>query len=175
MPVPSLGLRLNSSHFPSGYEAISYGRGTWLFHMLRHMLLDAESKSAGKGPAPARTEEPFVRALRKLRERYAGKDISTQELLAVFEEDLPSSLWYERRKSLDWFMESWVQGTSVPHFDVRNVKYTPKTGGVSVSGLVVQKEAPPDLVTAVPIYTILGGKQILLGRVFVDASELRFI
>src|SRR5260370_20652279 len=36
----TLGMRLLSSHAPEGYEAISYGRGTWLFHMLRSMLLD---------------------------------------------------------------------------------------------------------------------------------------
>ena len=34
----TLGSRLSSSHFPDGYEAISYGRGTWLFHMLRSMI-----------------------------------------------------------------------------------------------------------------------------------------
>ena len=38
----TFGTRLNCSHFPEGYEAISYGRGTWLFHMLRYMLRDAE-------------------------------------------------------------------------------------------------------------------------------------
>ncbi len=37
----TLGQRLDSSHFPGGYEAISYERGTWLFHMLRSMLHDA--------------------------------------------------------------------------------------------------------------------------------------
>ncbi len=37
----TLGQRLESSHFPEGYEAISYERGTWLFHMLRSMLRDS--------------------------------------------------------------------------------------------------------------------------------------
>ncbi len=36
----TLGTRLLSSEFPEGYEAISYGRGAWLFHMLRTMLKD---------------------------------------------------------------------------------------------------------------------------------------
>ena len=38
----TLGTRLSNSQFPNGYEAISYGRGTWLFHMLRFMMRDAE-------------------------------------------------------------------------------------------------------------------------------------
>ena len=171
----TLGLRLNSSHFPNGYEAISYGRGTWLFHMLRHMLLDAETKRTEKGArGSSGLDEPFVRGLRKLRERYAGKDISTSELLAVFEEDLPPSLWYEGRRSLDWFQQAWVQGTAVPHFSLQSVKFLPKTSGTLVSGVIVQKEGPVDLVTAVPVYGVLGGRQTLLGQVFVDGPETSF-
>src|SRR5579863_2660556 len=41
----TLGLRLSSSQSPNAYEAISYGRGTWLFHMLRTMMRDGERKS----------------------------------------------------------------------------------------------------------------------------------
>ena len=42
----TFGTRLNCSHFPDGYDAISYGRGTWLFHMLRTMLRDASGTAA---------------------------------------------------------------------------------------------------------------------------------
>src|SRR5438552_9582637 len=58
-----LGLRLSSSKFPHAYDAISYGRGTWLFHMLRTMLRDAEPA----GQRGKNTDEPFIRALRTLR------------------------------------------------------------------------------------------------------------
>jgi len=105
----TLGGRLLSSHSPEGYEAISYGRGTWLFHMLRTMLRDAAMQQTGQksGSGP---DEPFVRSLRKLRVRYEGKSISTRELLDVFAEDLPPTLLYEGKRSLDWFLESWVNG-----------------------------------------------------------------
>jgi len=171
----TLGLRLNSSHFPDGYEAISYGRGTWLLHMLRTMLLDAEAKQtrATRSAQPVR-DEPFVRVLRGVRERYAGKEIDTRELLAAFEQELPPSLWYEGRKSLDWFLEGWVQGVALPHFSLRSVKYTPKPGGTTVSGVIVQKGGPQDLVTPVPVYAVVGGKSVLLGRVFGDTPETPF-
>ncbi len=39
----TLGNRLSCSQFPTGYEAISYGRGTWLLHMLRNMMRDART------------------------------------------------------------------------------------------------------------------------------------
>src|SRR5208282_6503695 len=42
----TLGQRLDSSHFPRGYESISYERGTWLFHMLRCMFRDSMAHHA---------------------------------------------------------------------------------------------------------------------------------
>ena len=168
----TLGQRLNSSHFPNGYEAVSYGRGTWLFHMLRYMLLDAESKESRGQRRQA--EEPFVRILRRLRERYAGKEVTTVELLGLFAEDLPSSLRYEGRKSLDWFFDSWMQGVSLPHFSLKNVKYVPRQVGVSITGSIVQTDAPESLVTAVPVYGFVEGKPVFLGTVFVDGPETPF-
>lgn len=171
----SLGLRLNSSHFPNGYEAVSYGRGTWLFHMLRHMLLDAEAKQAGHAEnVRSDREEPFVRALRKVRERYAGKAITTRELFAVFEEDLPRSLWYEGHKSLDWFVQGWVEGAALPHFRTQNVRFVKKANGTEVVGVIAQKDAPQDLVSAVPVYAVTAGKPLLLGTVLADGPETPF-
>jgi hypothetical protein len=170
----SLGLRLNSSHFPNGYEAISYGRGTWLFHMLRHMLLDANASRSKSGQQPPDAEEPFVRALRKVRERYAGKAITTRELFAVFEEDLPRSLWYEGQKSLNWFVQGWIEGVALPHLSTQNVRFVKKAGTTEVSGTIVQKQAPQDLVSAVPVFAMSEGKPVLLGTVMADGPETAF-
>jgi len=172
----TLGTRLLSSHFPGGYEAISYGRGAWLFHMLRSMLQDAAAEDA---PAGSKTgnpaDEPFVRALRNLRERYEGKAISTRELLDVFAEQLPPSLRYEGKASLDWFLDGWVNGTALPRLQLQGVKSTPKARGVIVTGTILQKDAPDTLVTSVPIYAAGGGKAAtLLGRVFADGPESSF-
>ncbi len=165
----TLGGRLLSSRFPAGYEAISYGRGAWLFHMLRSMLRDAAEK---KGPL---SEEPFVAGLRKLRERYEGKNVTTRELLDVFAEDLPPSLRYEGKASLDWFLDGWINGTALPRLQLHDVKLTPKGNGVTVSGIIRQKEAPEDLVTSVPVYGVGTGKPaVLLGRVFADGPETPF-
>jgi hypothetical protein len=173
----TLGTRLSCSHFPMGYEAISYGRGTWLFHMLRYMLQDAEEKSGRRrtGVSEAQAaDEPFVRALRRLRERYQGKSITTQEMLHIFEEELPRSLWYEGRKSLDWFYQGWINGTAVPHLELQAVKYSDKSGSTAISGTIRQKDAPNDLVTSVPVYAVLPGRTVLLGRVFADGPETQF-
>jgi hypothetical protein len=170
----TLGQRLISSHFPGGYEAITYERGTWLFHMLRCMLRDAEAAPRTRSAA-AHPDEPFFRALRKVRERYAGKSVSTQEVIKVFEEELPRSLWFENRRSLDWFLESWVNGTAMPHLEARDVRITPKERGVSVAGVIEQQDAPDDLVTAIPVYGITAtNASVFLGQVLADGPETSF-
>ena len=45
----TLGIRLASSKFPAGYEVITYGRGTWLLHMLRTMFRDASRTTENPG------------------------------------------------------------------------------------------------------------------------------
>jgi hypothetical protein len=172
----TLGARLFSSLSPEGYEAISYGRGTWLFHMLRSMLLDGASpRVSHKGGGVAGPDDPFVRSLRKLRQRYEGKFVSTREMLDVFAEDLPPALRYEGKNSLDWFLDGWVNGTAMPKLGLRGVKFTTKEGATVVSGIILQKQAPEDLVTSVPVYAMVSGKPpLFVARVFADGEETPF-
>jgi Peptidase family M1 domain len=175
----TLGQRLDSSHFPRGYEAISYERGTWLFHMLRSMLRDAmlrDSEAASRSrKGRTNPEEPFFRTLRKIRDRYAGKNLSTQELVQAFEEDLPRPLWYEKRPKLDWFLEGWINGTAIPELEARDIHITEKAGVTTVTGVIVQKHVPDDLVTAVPVYGATPGNALVfLGEVLADGAETGF-
>lgn len=167
----TLGTRLSCSQFPDGYEDISYGRGTWLFYMLRHMMLDAERKNGELG---SEQDDPFIRALRKLRNRYQGESVNARQMLQVFEEELPRPLWYQGHRSLDWFYEGWVKGTAVPRFDVRAVRYVTRPGETSIQGVLLQKNAPKDLVTPVPLYGLHDGKLVFLGQVFADGAETPF-
>ena len=169
----TLGLRLSSSESPNAYGAISYGRGTWLFHMLRSMMRDAERKSGALRSQKAE-DEPFLRALRRLRKEYEGRAINTAQLMTVLEAELPPSLWYEGHKSLDWFYESWVNGTAVPAFGLHGVKFTDKAGSTLITGTVVQDQAPDSLVTAVPLYASVAGRTVFLGHVFAEGKETAF-
>lgn len=168
----TLGNRLSCSQFPQGYEAVSYGRGTWLFHMLRSMMRDGEPPRAKQ--VANDENEPFLRALRRIRERFAGGPMTTREMLGVFQEELPHSLWYEGRKSLDWFYEGWVNGTAIPRYELHNMKYADKEGETVVSGTILQKDAPNDLVTPVPLYAARGGRMVFLRRVFADGPQTVF-
>jgi len=170
----TLGARLQSSRSPQGYEAITYGRSTWLFHMLRTMLDDAEAEQH-MGRISTGVDEPFVRALRRFRERYEGRSVTTEELLGVFAEDLPPALRYEGKSSLDWFLSGWINGTSLPKLQLKAVRFSTKGASVVVTGTILQKDAPSDLVTSIPLYGVQAGKApVLLGRVFADGQESTF-
>jgi len=175
----TLGFRLSSSQFPGSYEPICYGRGTWMLHMLRTMMRDAPDKGSSRVISSRKiADEPFLRALRKLRKEYEDKAVSTSELMRVFESELPPSLWYEGHKSLDWFYESWINGTTIPAFGLRDLKFTDtdkeKSKTTLVTGTLIQDQAPDTLVTAVPVYASIGGKNIFLKRIFAEGQETQF-
>jgi Peptidase family M1 domain len=170
----TLGARLLSSRFPQGYEAITYGRATWLFHMLRTMLDDAEAEQH-RGRFPTGADDPFVRALRKFRERYQGQSVTTKQLLDAFAVDLPPALRYENKSSLDWFLDGWVNGTSLPKLQLKNVRFISKGSTTLVTGAILQKDASASLVTSVPLYAVESGRAtVFLGRVFADGEESTF-
>lgn len=161
----TLGQRLNSSHFPNGYYVISYGRGTWLIHMLRTMLQDGAELSGRHG------DDPFLRVLRKLREQYAGRGISTREFQALVESELPRTIRYEDRASLDWFFDNWVNGTAIPKLELKDVRIERRGSTAVATATLLQTQAPDDMVTSVPIYADTRAGLKLLARVFADGKE----
>lgn len=162
----TLGSRLTSSHFPDGYEIITYGRGTWLIHMLRWMLRDASRTPSN----PNGDDTVFLGLLRNLVQQYRGKEITNSDFEEAVEAVLPRSLWFENRKSLDWFFDGWVNGTAFPQLELSGAKVV----GGTASGTILQNSAPFDLVTSVPVYGVAGDRQIYLGRVFAEGAETHF-
>jgi hypothetical protein len=169
------GTRLSSSRFPDGYDVVAYGRGTWLFHMLRSMLRDAIAAP----PAPTRRgarssegDERFFQVLARLHQGYQGRELSTADLQRAFEAALPPALYYDGRPSLDWFFSGWVNGTAVPRLELKDVRFLRQGGKYVATATLVQEDAPESLVTSVPIYAAAsGGKPVFLGRVFADGPE----
>ena len=163
----TLGHRLNSSFFPDGWNLIAYGRGTWLMHMLRELFREGDHSSD--------PDATLFSVLRGLQHDYAGKQMSTTDMQHAFERALPKSLYYEGKPSLSWFFDGWVNGTAMPHYELTNVHFTRRGTIVHVSAKLLQKDAPAELVTAVPIYAELAkGDSRFIARVFADGEETAF-
>ena len=166
----TLGSRLSSSHFPNGYEVITYGRGTWLMHMLRWMLRDASRSPAD----PSGDDTVFLALLHNLVQQYKGKEITNADFEEAVEAVLPRSLCFENRKSLDWFFDGWVNGTAFPKLELSDEKFVRTAKGLTAGGVIHQNSAPFDLVTSVPVFGVVGERQVYLGRVFAEGAETHF-
>lgn len=171
------GIRLTSSIYPVGYITVAYGRGTWLIHMMREFFRD-DAVAAGESSDP---DARFLAALRDFRLRYEHKAASTRDLMTVLEDHLPefparsakaSEFYYEDKRSLDWFLQGWVQGTSVPSYQVAELKVATREGRSTASFTLVQQQAPESLVTSVPIYAAAAdGTLTFVARAFADGSR----
>jgi hypothetical protein len=162
----TLGARLTSSKFPLAYDKVLYGRGTWMFHMLRSMLRQAGG---------ANNDDLFFAALKSLLARSTGHKISTHDVQLAFEQVLPASVSYEGKKSLDWFFDSWVNDVAIPQFSLDKVSVTASASKAQASGVIHQNFAAKDQVTAVPMYVVEeSGKSRFLGFVFADDAETPF-
>jgi len=162
----TLGNRLNSSIFPAGFDLIAYGRGTWLMHMLRELFRDGALASAEDA------DSLFFSVLRTLQHDYSCRQMSTRDMQRAFERALPSSLYHEGKPSLDWFFNGWVNGTALPKYQLSGVRLERKGTVLRASGKLLQKDAPENLITAIPIYAeTVRGDLRFLSRVFADGDE----
>jgi hypothetical protein len=136
--------------------------------MLRELLRTPNAT----GPA---SDELFLSALRSLQHDLSGKQMSTLDFQRAFERVLPKSLYYDNKRSLDWFFDGWVNGTAQPRYEIRTARTLRQGNDVRISGKLLQKDAPDELITAVPIYAELGkGDLRFVSRVFADGPETSF-
>jgi hypothetical protein len=172
----TLGYRLSSSVFPNAYIPVTYGRGLWLLMMLRDYFADYEKLEA-KVPGGANIfgGGRFLAALREFCKRYDHSTATTDDFRRVLEEFLPPQARFEGARSLNWFFDTWVRGSSVPEIDLKQVVIKRRGEATIASFNLRQQQCPESLVTSVPIFAELaGGERVRLPRVFADGHESHF-
>src|SRR5262249_40635465 len=122
-----LGTRLESSQEPRAWRTITYGKGSWILHMLRRRMGD----------------ERFQSMLAELSKHFDRKEISTEEFRLHAAQFLPPK---SDDPKLESFFEHWVYGTGVPslklNYSVKNLKLT---------GTVTQGGVDDDFTAVVPV------------------------
>jgi aminopeptidase N len=121
------GRRLESSNNPNAWAAVAYGKGTWIMHMLRRRMGDAQ----------------FTKMLAELRRRYEWKTIDTEQFRLLCAEFLPQG---SPDSKLENFFDQWVYGTGLPA-----LKLTWSVQGMTLTGTVTQSEVPDDFTVTVPV------------------------
>jgi hypothetical protein len=155
------GFRLNSSHDPDAYTKIIYGKGAWVFHMLRMMLQDPVSKNP---------DERFIGLLHGLLESHRYGALTTDDLQKAVEHVMTPVMDLEGGHSMDWFFAQYVRSTGVPVYEL---EFTARPGpkGFLVRGKLIQKNVLDDFVQRVPIYWQSQGAKPAFGDYVTTSGE----
>jgi hypothetical protein len=133
-----LGERLENSQSPVAWNSITYGKGSWILHMLRGLTGD----------------ERFLAMLAELRHRYEWKTISTGQFQELAAEFLPP---HSPDPKLETFFEQWVYGTGIPVLTL-NYSVHGKAPAVKLTGTVTQSDVDSEFSIAVPLEIESGSK-----------------
>ena len=131
-----LGMRLENSQTPTAYYNITYGKGSWIMHMLRRRMGD----------------ERFLAMLADLRKEYERKPLSTDEFRLLAARFLPPK---SADPQLENFFDQWVYGTGIPSL---KLNYTVKGKGsaMRLNGTVTQSGVDSGFTVLVPVSIQLG-------------------
>jgi aminopeptidase N len=161
----TMGLRLASSRSLDAYDVVVYSKGAWIYHMLRQMLRQPDSRDP---------DARFVSFLRSLAAKYAQKTLSTEQLQKEVEAVMTPRMDLEGGRSMAWFFEEYVRGTGIPHYKVEfTSRRTEK--GFQVRGKLYQSGVPRSFIAPVPLHASSGaGRGVLLGTVVTSGDETSF-
>jgi aminopeptidase N len=126
-----LGSRLENSQEPRAWRTITYGKGSWIIHMLRQRLGDAR----------------FSSLLAEVIKRYDRRSITTEifrELAAGFLQ--PKS----EDPKLEVFFDQWVYGTGIPALKL-DYSIKGKAPNLRLSGTITQSDVDDDFSALVPV------------------------
>jgi hypothetical protein len=142
-----MGSRLESSLEPRAWRAITYGKGSWIIHMLRLRMGD----------------ERFFSMLAEMIKRYGRGEITTENFRGLASEFLPPR---SDDPKLETFFDQWVYRTGIPSL---KLTYTVKAKGPrwTLDGTLTQSDVPKDFEALAPVEI-----QLPRGR---DATQPRLI
>ncbi len=126
-----LGPRLENSVEPRAWHDITYGKGTWILHMLRSQMGD----------------ERFQSLLREMPKRYDHQPISTDQFRQLAASFLPPK---SDDPHLESFFEQWIYGTGIPALKL-TYTVTGKAPAFRLSGTLTQSDVDDDFTTLVPV------------------------
>ena len=161
----TFGYRLMGSKAPGAFEVITYGKGTWVIHMLREMM---------RSPSQKDPDARFRELLRSILLDHKFSAISTADFQHAVELHMAPAMDLEGTLSMAWFFDEYVRETGIPRY---SVEYQIKAHGQDflVTGKLLQTGVDDVFTAPVPLYA---GRQAArlerLGTVVTTGPETRF-
>lgn len=126
-----LGPRLETSIEPRAWRNITYGKGSWILHMLRRRLGD----------------ERFLSLLGDVLKQYDHKSLTTEAFREMAASCLPPK---SDDPKLEGFFDQWVYGTGIPSLKL-DYQVKGKAPALKLVGTVTQSDVDDDFATLVPV------------------------
>jgi hypothetical protein len=142
------GQRLNST--PGAWRTIVYDKGSWILHMLRRRMGDAQ----------------FLKFLRALRDQYEYKGITTEEFQQLAAKFQPKGI---PDADLESFFDQWVYSTGIPALSL-----THSYKNLRVTGTIRQAGVGDDFSIDVPVEIRLPGNRMITHWVRTSSDPIPF-
>jgi aminopeptidase N len=135
----TMGTRLESSQDPSAWRSVTYGKGTWIIHMLRRYLGD----------------QRFFAMLAEVLKRYDHQEMSTEDFRRVAARFTPPK---SDDADLETFFDTWIYSTGIPTLKM-SYSVKGKAPALRLVGTVTQTGVEGDFAALVPVEIHLPGGQ----------------
>ena len=126
-----LGSRLENSLEPRAWRTITYGKGSWIIHMLRRRMGD----------------ESFFAMLAELTKKYDRTELSTDAFRQTAAKYMPPK---SDDAQLESFFDQWIYGTGIPTLKL-TYSVKGKAPDVKVVGTITQSDVDEDFAALVPV------------------------
>ena len=149
-----LGLRLISAKNEDAYNAVTYGKGGYVLHMLRQMMFDGKEG-----------DKPFMETMHDYTSTYLNQNASSESFQKIVEKHMRPGMNLTGDGKLDWFFNEWVYGTAVPRYKFDYAVTDADGGKFQLKGTLVQSEVGADFAMPVPLYADFDGQIVRLGMI----------
>jgi len=137
----TMGSRLDSSQAPGAWRSITYGKGTWIIHMLRRYLGD----------------QRFLAMLAEILKRYDHQQMSTEDFRRVAAHFSPPK---SDDADMETFFDTWIYSTGIPTLKMSySVKGT--APALRLVGTVTESGVDGDFGALVPVAIRVAGGQTI--------------
>jgi hypothetical protein len=154
-----MGYRLDTGKTGAASQAVIYGKGGYILHMLRMMMWN-----------PKEGDTRFQSMLKGLLKTHANGFLTTDDFQAQVEQQMTPQMNLRGDNKMDWFFDQWVRGTLLPHYSIDYQITQGEDGKPMAVFKIKQGQVNDDFVMLVPVYAQLGEKIRRLGQVRIKGN-----